>query len=340
MKYDAEMNKPTDFDDLKDFILDRKRMSMSYIYKPVMLQAVLKHGGQATKEQIAAEIMARDVVQIEHYRQKVVHQSPGNRLVRDGVLIKEGETYRLDDRFADLSQSQLLELLAVCERRIEEHVLVHGHQLSSRNTDPVPGTARYEVLKRAGGRCELCGASIIEGQIDVDHIVPRTPLDGPSGSNDPSNLQALCRTCNAQKRNLDDTDFRAVNASYADRQQACPFCDADDRVVDENELAVVIEDGHSVTRGHSLVIPRRHIADYFDLHQAERNAIDQLLRDRRDMLTAADDEIKGFNVGVNVGQAAGQTVFHVHVHLIPRRIGDVDDPTGGVRGVIPSEQKY
>ncbi|MDP6954054.1 MAG: HIT domain-containing protein [Alphaproteobacteria bacterium] len=160
------------------------------------------------------------------------------------------------------------------------------------------------------------------------------------GSNDDSNLQVLCRTCNAQKRNNDDTDFRAVNSSYDRREEGCPFCDAWDRIDQENELAFVINDGHAVTPGHSLIIPRRHVEDYFDLHQSERNAIDRLLRSRRESLMSSDDRIEGFNVGVNAGAVAGQTVLHVHVHLIPRRLGDVDDPSGGVRAVIPERQKY
>ena len=87
-------------------------------------------------------------------------------------------------------------------------------------------------------------------------------------------------------------------------------------------------------------MPRRHVGDYFDLHQPERNAIDRLVHECRDHLSASDNTIDGFNVGANAGQSAGQTVFHVHVHLIPRRTGDTENPRGGVRGVIPAKQDY
>jgi glutaredoxin len=140
------------------------------------------------------------------------------------------------------------------------------------------------------------------------------------GSNEESNLQALCRTCNAQKLNKDDTDFSEVNASYEKREVGCPFCEADDRVIEENDLAYVIEDGHAITVGHSLIVPRRHIEGYFDLHPSERNAIDQLLRSRRTSLITSDKNIAGFNIGVNAGEVAGQSVFHVHVHLVYIRI--------------------
>jgi ATP adenylyltransferase len=332
------MDNPKDFEDLKDFILSAKRMKMSQVYKPVMLQTVLRQNGTASRDEIASEIMSRDVLQLEHYRRKIVHPMPGKRLVRDGILEFDGDTYQLAAPFDNLSRSQHLELIATCERRIEEHIESYGNQFSGRNDDPVPGSIRYEILKRAGGRCELCGVSYEEVPLDVDHIIPRSE----NGSNEESNLQALCRTCNSQKSNTDDTDFRKVNASYEVREKDCPFCDADDRTIEENELAFVIEDGFAVTEGHSLVIPRRHIDDYFDLHQSERNAIDQLLQSRRKALSEQDKDnnIEGFNVGINVGEVAGQTVSHVHVHLIPRRSGDVDDPRGGVRGVIPGKQKY
>ena len=330
------MANPTDFNDLKAFILNRGRMRMSYIYKPVMLQTVLRQGGIATRDEIAAEIMSRDLLQLEHYRKKIVHLMPGKWLVRDGILEFDGDAYRLAPPFDTLTRSEQLELMAACEHRIEAHLEIYGDQFENNIDDPVSGSLRYEVLKRSGGRCELCGVSHEEVRLDVDHIVPRSK----GGSNDESNLQVLCRTCNSQKNNKDDTDFRDVNAKYELRQPGCPFCEADSRIIEENELAFVIEDGHAVTDGHSLIIPRRHANDYFDLHQSERNATDHLLKVRKEALITNDASIDGFNVGINVGAAAGQTVSHVHIHLIPRRAGDVDDPRGGVREVIPNKQKY
>ena len=123
---------------------------------------------------------------------------------------------------------------------------------------------------------------------------------------------------------------------------ACLFCVLSDdvRIVDGNELAVAFYDKFPVTAYHTLIIPRRHIADYFELTNEEHEAIHALMQRQRDRLLALDETISGFNVGVNVGADAGQTIFHVHVHLIPRRHGDSDDPKGGVRGVIPAKQKY
>ncbi len=112
------MDRPADFDDLKHFILDRRRMQMSHVYKPAMLQAVLQRGGTATREEIATEIMSRDVLQLEHYRRKVVHPMPGRRLVRDGILELDGDDYRHyvaspagDAEFADRFAAQMQETL-------------------------------------------------------------------------------------------------------------------------------------------------------------------------------------------------------------------------------------
>ena len=88
------------------------------------------------------------------------------------------------------------------------------------------------------------------------------------------------------------------------------------------------------------MIPKRHFSDYFDMKKVEQDAIADLLQIRRRHLMEEDSKIQGFNVGVNSGRVAGQTIFHCHVHLIPRRTGDLEDPRGGIRGVIPSRMKY
>jgi diadenosine tetraphosphate (Ap4A) HIT family hydrolase len=138
------------------------------------------------------------------------------------------------------------------------------------------------------------------------------------------------------------TDFRGLQASYALRVADCVFCalEGSGRVLLENELALCIADAYPVTAGHSLVIPRRHVADGLELHQPEWNAVVELLKLRREQLSAMDASISGWNVGLNSGAAAGQTVFHAHWHLIPRRTGDNDCPRGGVRGVIKGRQHY
>jgi ATP adenylyltransferase len=113
-----------------------------------------------------------------------------------------------------------------------------------------------------------------------------------------------------------------------------------DRMVSENELAYAICDTFPVTPLHRLVIPKRHVRGYFELDSAELEACRQLLHREKAAIEREDGDVQGFNVGVNDGEAAGQTVFHCHIHLIPRRKHDVEDPRGGVRNVIPGRAAY
>jgi diadenosine tetraphosphate (Ap4A) HIT family hydrolase len=123
--------------------------------------------------------------------------------------------------------------------------------------------------------------------------------------------------------------------------ESCLFCSIpSDRVIAENDLAFAIRDGFPVTEGHSLVIPKRHAEDYFALTPEELAACDSLLRRLKADLEQADPAIVGFNIGMNAGEAAGQTIFHCHMHLIPRRHGDVENPRGGVRHLIPGKGFY
>jgi diadenosine tetraphosphate (Ap4A) HIT family hydrolase len=173
--------------------------------------------------------------------------------------------------------------------------------------------------------------------LEVDHIVPRNR----NGTDDEFNLQALCFSCNATKRDRDSSDFRGQAAVYEKRDDDCLFCDIKpERVIAENRLCYAIRDGHPVTPLHTLVISKRHVAAYFDLYSPELNAINAMLGDLKAEIESTDPDVSGFNIGINAGASAGQTIFHVHVHLIPRRAGDVENPREGVRGVIPAKQSY
>ncbi len=120
----------------------------------------------------------------------------------------------------------------------------------------------------------------------------------------------------------------------------CPFCHpAAGRVWRETPHAVALLDGFPVTPGHTLVVPKRHLVSLFDLPEAERAAVWALVAEVRGLL-AAELGPDGFTVGLNDGPAAGQTVPHAHVHIIPRRTGDVPDPRGGVRWVVPHTAAY
>jgi len=134
---------------------------------------------------------------------------------------------------------------------------------------------------------------------------------------------------------------RSFAEDYDDRQDGCLFCVViSNELLDENEFCYASKDAHPVTQQHTLIIPKRHVVDYFDLTELEVAAIHQMLIAMRNRIKNDDLTVNGFNIGVNVGKIAGQSIPHVHVHLIPRRQGDVENPQGGVRGVIPGKQKY
>ena len=122
---------------------------------------------------------------------------------------------------------------------------------------------------------------------------------------------------------------------------SCLFCAMpQQRIIAENPTAYAIRDGFPVTEGHCLIIPRRHVPDFFSLTEQEAVACNSLLKTVRELVLHEDQTVAGFNVGVNAGEVAGQTIFHCHIHLIPRRAGDVPNPRGGVRHTIPGKGNY
>mgnify|MGYP001184491824 CR=1 FL=1 len=117
-----------------------------------------------------------------------------------------------------------------------------------------------------------------------------------------------------------------------------PFLENREQLL-ENEVGFVIFDGFPVSEGHCLIVPHRVYSDYFDSTEDELIGLQKLVIETKKII---DEKYKpdGYNVGINCGEVGGQTVSHVHIHLIPRYKGDIEDPRGGVRGVLPSKQKY
>ena len=123
--------------------------------------------------------------------------------------------------------------------------------------------------------------------------------------------------------------------------EKCIFCNLDQkRIISTSNFFHVIRDSFPVSYLHTLIIPKRHAETYFDLDEDETGELSRVLKIERQKILEMDDTVKAFNIGINAGEESGQTIFHCHIHLIPRRKGDVKDPRGGVRGVIPNKQKY
>ncbi|MFN4911314.1 MAG: HIT domain-containing protein [Flavobacteriales bacterium] len=314
-----------------------KRMRMSHVYQPVMIMKLLSNDGKAKADEIALDLVQNDLSQLEYYTERV-NQMVGKVLRNNQIVAKAEGVYQLIG-FDQLSDDERQKLIDLCAIKINEYKEKHGMMIwdhRRKNRSPIDGSIRYQVLNRANNVCELCGIPSDVRALEVDHIVPKNW----KGPDELSNYQALCYKCNTNKRDTDDTDFRNRVELFGNRDEHCIFCKVQHEIVFEHPLAYVIKDKFAVTPGHHLIIPKRHFDNYFELKSAELLAMNELLIKTKDQLRNDDPSIEGFNIGINQGAVAGQTIFHTHMHLIPRRKGDVENPTGGVRNVIPGKGGY
>ena len=126
-----------------------------------------------------------------------------------------------------------------------------------------------------------------------------------------------------------------------DPNNPCLFCNIKESgCAHQNDLAYTSYDSYPVSEHHCLIIPKRHVGDYFELSKDELIACDELIKIVKNEILTKDQSVKGFNLGTNIGKVSGQSILHCHFHLIPRREGDVENPQGGVRSVIPNKQHY
>jgi len=322
------------FHELKEFIIEKMRLS--HIYQPLLIKTLVELGGSATIRQLAITFLQNDESQLLYY-EKRLKEMPIKVLSKHNVIKRDGDLITLETQ--KLTLEQKAEIKKLCEQKMQEYIESRGLSIWDYrllDNDPIPDSLRYRVLKEAKGRCALCGATKDTALLDIDHIIPRSR----GGKTEYSNLQVLCAKCNRSKGNKDKTDFREITCK--EFNENCVFCrkSKSNEVILENDYAFALLDGYPVTEGHTLIIPKRHFSDYFETTIVELNAANDLLRIRQKDLRDYDHLITGFNVGANVNEAAGQSVFHMHIHLIPRRKGDLPNPKGGVRGVIPNKMKY
>ena len=126
-----------------------------------------------------------------------------------------------------------------------------------------------------------------------------------------------------------------------DPNNPCIFCKIrKEELQFENQLAYSSIDSYPVSEFHSLIVPKRHLETYFELTKDEILACNELILKTKEKILKQDSSVQGFNIGTNAGKSAGQSIMHCHIHLIPRREGDVENPQGGVRSVIPKKQHY
>lgn len=135
-------------------------------------------------------------------------------------------------------------------------------------------------------------------------------------------------------------DHKRFHEEHVLPDEACPFCSLQpDRLVAENRHALAVYDGFPVSSGHMLIVPKRHMSSFFETSEDERTALFDLLAAMRENFIK-EHGADGFNIGINEGAAAGQTVMHLHIHLIPRFFGDMTDPRGGIRWIFPDKAAY
>ena len=322
------------YEELVNFL--EHKMSMSHVYQPLLIRALVDAGGVATVRQLAQIFLSQDESQLLYY-EKRIKEMPLKVLKRHAVVASDGLLVSLSAKGLTLEQKAHIRM--ICEQKLQSFVRKRGIGIWDYrllDEEPIPDSLRYLVLKAAGGRCQLCGVSAKKRPLDVDHIIPRSR----GGKTELANLQALCSKCNRSKRNQDETDFRSWPHPSADPK--CVFCQPDlmSKAVEKNNSVFAVEDKYPVSPGHLLVLPIRHTPDWFSMTHGERLDADQLMRVLQARMRAEDKNVAGFNVGSNCGEAAGQTVGHAHIHLIPRRSDDIADPRGGVRGVIPEKRIY
>jgi ATP adenylyltransferase len=182
------------FGQLKEFL--EEKMRMSHIYQPVMIKHLLRNNGAANAIDIAKDISLQDPTQLEYY-QNITNNMVGRVLRNHKIIDKNKKDYSLNG-FQELSQEQVTELINICNSQLEKYIAKRGSavwQHRSKSREAISGSIKYQVLKRARFRCELCGCMDSERALEVDHIIPKN-LGGEDSIN---NYQALCYSCNAMK---------------------------------------------------------------------------------------------------------------------------------------------
>jgi diadenosine tetraphosphate (Ap4A) HIT family hydrolase len=341
---------------LSDFLeFIEKDMRMSHIYQPLLIRMLLESGGASTLRDLALRFVTFNEAELQAMEQ-TLKKMPVQVLKNRGWVERDGDTVRLTVKPNDLKERSML--IGACERRLHEFIELRGEKIWDYRwlDDPVGGSFRFEILAASGQKCALCGISAEDRPLDVDHIVPRSK----GGKSTADNLQVLCSKCNRSKGNRDDRDFRSLDVKrriYAlenlelpsAAEQPMESIDStkpsifdklpEERVLLRTKHFFVVEDGFPIAPGHLLIISNRPCLDWFSLTPQEQGTFPEVLEAAKAWVEERHQP-DGFNVGMNCGEAAGQTVMHFHCHLIPRTHGDTPHPRGGVRGVIPSKQSY
>ena len=323
-------------DSFLEFI--ERDMRMSHIYQPLLIRMLVESGGESTLRDLALRFVTFNEAELRQM-EATLKKMPVQVLSKRGWVERDGNTVKLKVPIKDLRERSLV--IGACEKRLHEHIAARGEKIWDYRwlDDPVGGSLRFEILASGNNRCALCGITSRERPLDVDHIIPLSK----GGKTTRENLQILCSKCNRAKGNRNDEDFRPRQVAEPEAHYGkCVFCDKPtaSEFPAELEHARVVWDAYPVSKWHALVVPKVHATAFEDLPQLAWRDMQILTQRTQAWIQQQDPSATAFNIGMNLGQAAGQTVAHLHLHLIPRRAGDVPAPRGGIRGVIPGKQSY
>ena len=286
----AETNPSLTVPELVDFI--EKKMRMSHIYQPLLIQSLVESGGQATLRELAVKFLSEEEAEIQEMMKTIkkmpVHVLSAKNKSRKKPIVEEKDgVVRLLAKPADLKERA--EILGACAQRLHDYVAKRGEGIWDHKwlDSPAGGSMRFKVLEAGGRRCALCGITSKDRALDVDHIVPHSK-GGPSTF---ENLQILCSKCNRAKGNRSQTDFRAAEPpapGYAD----CKLCKLPplEDFPSENDLARAVWATNDGTKAIHI-LPKRHVTRYLDLTSHEVLAMHDLLRVAVPLIATSDKSV-------------------------------------------------
>ena len=212
----------------------------------------------------------------------------------------------------DITDEQKKRLVELCDLRRDEFIDKYSDRLGVKTLrQSTSGTLAYDIFSKTKGVCVACGISAQERELVIDHILPLNV----GGKTEYSNLQALCRTCNAQKRDRDDVDFIDWQKRLKHRNSKCSMCNL--QPMEEMGTAHAIRSKRPMTNLHSLVLPKRHTATFFDLIPAEKHHCFELIDIMKSTIEKEDKSVVGFNVGFDSSSTTNQSLMHCQIHVIP-----------------------
>lgn len=298
-----------DYASLKQFL--KTDMKMTHIYQPLMIKKLLESGNTASTEDVARVFVNNDPTLLGYYK-KVVMRWPRNTLTKHQIIsYKRGKFTLL---LNDTTPEQKQRLIELCTIKVSEYVDKFRDRYGAKAPRKyISGTSAYIIFSKSKGVCVACGKTSANAELVVDHILPVNR----GGKTEYSNLQALCRTCNAEKRDTDDVDFITWQKRLKYRKTGCYLCHP--KPIASNAMAFAVRARRPEAELHSLVVPKRHARTFFDLIPAEKQHCMGLI----DLLTSGirreDKTVNGFSVGFDAIPATVDEMMHYHINVIPRR---------------------